>query len=311
MSDDSDFKTAPRRGANAGMKAGLMNIGEEAKPPVAVLPNPVALFTARAARLDALAPGHAIGGYLALVAAICRAQAAVAGTLPQPPLPPIPAGDLPRLQFDRVEIGSGADDALVHLCGALHDVDAPDAFKAAIASLVSATPAERHALLVDAVAAETADGDIAVQALVAAALQVYFARLAAALEVENVGPLVDATCPVCGSPPVASAVVSWASANNTRFCTCSLCATQWHVVRLKCVCCSSTAGIAYPHIEGHAEGLRAETCEACRRYVKIVYQVSDPAFEPFADDIASLDLDLLLKPDGWTRGGRNPFLLGY
>jgi len=108
-----------------------------------------------------------------------------------------------------------------------------------------------------------------------------------------------------------SAVVGWPKAHNTRFCTCSLCATMWHVVRVKCVLCSTTGGIGYLTIEGQNENVKAETCDTCRSYVKILYQVNDPALEPMADDIATLGLDMLLAQDGWKRGGQNPFLAGY
>jgi formate dehydrogenase maturation protein FdhE len=34
-------------------------------------------------------------------------------------------------------------------------------------------------------------------------------------------------------------------------------------------------------------------------------------FEPLAHPAASLGLDMLVAEEGWKRGGRNPFLLGY
>ena len=58
-------------------------------------------------------------------------------------------------------------------------------------------------------------------------------------------PVGDGVCPACGGPPVASVIVGWQGADGTRFCTCSLCATQWNLVRIKCVLCGSTKGIAY------------------------------------------------------------------
>jgi len=110
---------------------------------------------------------------------------------------------------------------------------------------------------------------------------------------------------------MASAVVGWPGAHNIRFCSCSLCGTLWHVVRIKCALCGSTEGIGYHCIEGKPETVKAETCEKCRRYVKILYQVKDPLLDPLGDDIASLDLDMLLAKAGWQRGGQNLFLLGY
>jgi len=108
-----------------------------------------------------------------------------------------------------------------------------------------------------------------------------------------------------------SSVVGWPKAHNTRFCSCSLCGTMWNVVRIKCVLCSTTGGIGYHSIEGKPDTVKAETCDSCHAYVKILYQVDDAALDPLADDVASLGLDMLMAEAGWRRGGRNPFLLGY
>jgi FdhE protein len=108
-----------------------------------------------------------------------------------------------------------------------------------------------------------------------------------------------------------SAVVGWPSAHNSRYCTCPLCATMWNVVRIKCTLCGSTEGIGYHVIDGQPETVKAETCDQCGHYVKVLYQIKDPALDPLADDIATLDLDMLLAGEGWKRGGQNPFLLGY
>jgi FdhE protein len=142
-------------------------------------------------------------------------------------------------------------------------------------------------------------------------LQVHFARQAAHLDAAALVPVGDGVCPACGAAPVASAIVGWSGAHGARFCTCSLCATQWHVVRVKCVLCASTAGIAYQELEGGDPNVKAETCENCRCYVKIMYQHKDMALEPMADDVGSLGLDLLLREGGYRRGAVNPFLLGY
>ena len=127
--------------------------------------------------------------------------------------------------------------------------------------------------------------------IVAAALQVHFARLAARLDPATLVPVGDGVCPACGGAPVASAIVGWPGAHGTRFCACSLCATQWHVVRIKCVLCGSTKGIAYQELDGGPDTVKAETCENCHGYVKILQQQKDPALDPVADDVATLGLD--------------------
>ena len=110
---------------------------------------------------------------------------------------------------------------------------------------------------------------------------------------------------------LASAIVGWKGASGTRFCTCSLCATQWHVVRIKCVLCESTKGIAYEELDSGPDTVKAETCENCHGYVKILHQHKNPQLEPVADDVATLGLDILLRETGYRRGAVNPFLLGY
>lgn len=297
--------TAPR--------PGLMNIGEEAKPPFVVLPDARMVFLNRAKRLESLASDSPAEPFLKLVAAVCRAQSSIQPDLPAVVLPAsatLASDGLPPLRADSVKLEAIAGETFGRLAKALGDAGAPPAFRAAVAAIAEATPEQRLDWLKAALEASE-DMDRATQVLALAALQVHFARLAEKLDAEQIAPVAHGGCPVCGSAPTASAVVNWPQANNTRFCTCSLCCSQWHVVRLKCVTCGTTKGISYPRIDGHPDALRAETCDACKSYVKIVYQVKDPAMEPFADDIGSLDLDLVLKKEGWSRGGFNPFLIGY
>jgi FdhE protein len=90
-----------------------------------------------------------------------------------------------------------------------------------------------------------------------------------------------------------------------------LCGTLWHYVRIKCVLCGSTKGIGYKEIEGEGGSIKAETCDSCHSYVKVLYQVRSAELEPVADDVASLGLDILLSDSEYRRGGYNPFLLGY
>src|SRR5262245_20375044 len=70
----------------------------------------------------------------------------------------------------------------------------------------------------------------------------------------------------------------------------------------KCVLCSSTERISFREIEGRPS-VKAEVCETCRGYVKVLYQVNNPVLEPMADDVATVGLDMLLAEEGWKRGG--------
>ena len=300
-----------------GPKRGLMNIGEEAKPPFAVLPDPLSLFQIRSKRFEVLAPKHELEPYLRFLAHVTRAQHDIQSDLPAAVLPSserigqaLEHGmpPIPRALFEPQGVAEATLDKLLErLAEGGHPVETA----AAIEALRNASPEQRHVAMQDALKDISPTTDIAQRTLAAAGLQVHFARLAAMLAAGELKPVADGACPACGSAPMASSVVGWPKASNTRFCTCSLCATMWHVVRVKCVLCSSTEGIGYQLIEGQSENVKGETCEKCRSYVKIFYQINDPVLEPLADDVATLGLDMLLTEEGWKRGGQNPFLMGY
>lgn len=300
-----------------GPKPGLMNIGEEAKPPYAVLPDASSLFQNRSKRLAALAPKHELEPYLGFLAAVTQAQHDIGPALAQPALPPFERigqaleHGMPPISRALFEPDDVAMATIERLLGRLAEAHVPEQTAAAVASLRSASPDERRRKASEALKDMEPAADLAQRVLVAAGLQVHFSRLAALLAVDDLKPVADGACPVCDSAPMTSSVVGWPKAHNTRFCTCSLCATMWNVVRVKCVLCSSTEGISYRVIEGKSDAIKAETCERCSSYVKILYQVNDHLLEPLADDVASLGLDMLLAEEGWKRGGHNPFLLGY
>ncbi|WP_241130016.1 formate dehydrogenase accessory protein FdhE, partial [Achromobacter xylosoxidans] len=93
-----------------------------------------------------------------------------------------------------------------------------------------------------------------------------------------------------------------------RYLCCSLCATQWHMVRVKCSHCEDVESVAYQAIEGRAPAIKAETCDRCHTYRKIFYQDKDLHVEPVADDLASLMLDVLVGEAGYSRASGNPLL---
>jgi FdhE protein len=145
---------------------------------------------------------------------------------------------------------------------------------------------------------------------VAAALQVYFTRLAAALPAPSLRLLPQrGLCPCCGSPPVAGVVTRSGHTPGTRYLYCSLCATAWNHVRAVCSTCGQSRSVVLKGIENDAGVVKAETCGDCHSYVKILYQAQDPKLDPFADDLASLGLDVLVAEAGWSRHAPNPLLL--
>jgi FdhE protein len=290
-------------------------IGEIAAPPFVSLPDPLTLFSRRAERFVALAAGHELGPYLRFLADVSACQHRIQDDLPEPDLP---VGDararqhgMPAIDRSHFTADAALDATLDRLFAAAAGIDMPATARAALTSASRADAATRYAMVHSVLADSIPVQALADHVFVAAALQVHFARLAARLDPDALAPVGDGACPACGGAPVASSVVGWKGAHGARFCACSLCATQWHVVRIKCVLCGSTRGIGYQELDGGAGAVKAETCEECRGYAKILHQHANPALDPVADDVASLGLDLLLREKGYRRGAINPFLLGY
>jgi FdhE protein len=218
---------------------------------------------------------------------------------------------MPPLDRSRFTANSAFDATLERFLALASNIDMPDTARAALSRVTQADGDMRlvmaQAVLSDVVPLEQCADHV----FVAAALQVHYARLASLLDPKKLVPVGDGACPACGGAPVSSMIVGWPGAENARFCVCSLCATHWNYVRVKCTMCGSTKGISYQQIDGGNGTVWAETCEACRAYVKILHQHKDPALDPVADDVGSLALDLLVRESEYRRGSVNPFLLGY
>jgi FdhE protein len=292
-------------------------IGKIAEPPFVRLPDPTTLFDARSGRFRLLSEGHALAPYLRFLASLSDVQHRLQDGLAEPQMPAADARErarefgmppLDRSRFTADVAFAATFERLLALAGG---IDMPEPARAAFGRATDADGSGREAMaravLTDSIPVEA----LADHLFVAAALQVHFARQAARLDAGRLAPVGDGACPACGAAPVSSLVVGWPGAENTRFCACSLCSTLWHFVRVKCTLCGSTQGITYRQLEAGDGLVRAETCEACRGYVKVLQQQQDPALDPVADDVASLALDLLVRERGYRRGAVNPFILGY
>jgi len=182
----------------------------------------------------------------------------------------------------------------------------PAAVGQSIAVIREATPAWLEAQAMSILDARSDAIDASAALFILAALQVHGAALAAGFVADKVNPLdIPGICPLCGTLPVASMVCAHPPYSGYRYLHCALCATEWHMVRVQCTQCGASGkDIAYqsaasstadsPIADAGAAAVRAETCEHCRGYCKILYQEKDPGVEPVADDIASVALDLLL-----------------
>lgn len=291
-------------------------IGRALPPPFARTPAPDRVFRQRAERFEALAAGHPLGAYLAFLGGIARAQDAIVSGLPS--LTPPDDGDVARAGEHAMpplpRQGVAGDPVLAATLDAFFDAAAAQAMPgeaaAALETLRHADPAIRQQAVSDVLADSIPMESLAGHAFVAAALQVHYARQAAGLDAATLVEVAGGVCPACGGPPVCSLVVGWPGAENARYCVCALCATHWNAVRVKCTVCASTKGIGFRSVDGADGSVKAECCDVCNSYLKVLYQVRFPRLDPVADDVASLDLDILLRESPYRRSGYNPFLLG-
>jgi FdhE protein len=300
------------------------------------LPDGAALFAERAMRLRQLAAGHAMRDYLLFMADLAQVQHLTLArllreaSLPLPDAahiaaaravgrPPLPGADWPRdpawhgaLQCLVEELlpraPAGTRDALAQVRGA------------------DADWLERQAdCLLNGVMLGL---DLAAAPLVAAALQCCWTALVlqTAARYDQPGSpafarIDDETqCPCCGSRPTASVTRQVGDVAGQRYLHCSLCAAEWHMVRIQCPHCLSGRALAYQSLQAQAgvavamtgaarDAVQAETCDDCGHYLKIFHTDRDPFVEPSADDLASVTLDLLVSETGLLRHGINLMLL--
>ncbi|MGF7453496.1 formate dehydrogenase accessory protein FdhE [Pasteurella bettyae] len=114
-------------------------------------------------------------------------------------------------------------------------------------------------------------------------------------------------CPVCGSAPVSS-VVHFGSSQGLRYLHCSLCESEWNVVRAQCTNCNQFGKLSMWSFNQELAAVTAESCEDCGSYLKILFQDKDANVEAVADDLASIYLDVELEQKDLARSGLNPFM---
>jgi FdhE protein len=290
------------------------------------------VFADRETRLRQLAAGHAMRDYLIFMADVAAAQHRA---LQAPRVSPLPGEEAlgeaaragvaplqPTLFRRSAEWRDDLNDILAGLLPHLADGPARDTVLA-----LQAAPVQELERQADRLLAGVMLGlDLGQAPLIGAALQVYWTRLVAHTQAQYpdlaFGRVDDATaCPCCGGKPVASVVRLGTNDTGTRYLHCSLCQSQWHMVRVKCSRCESTRSIFYQELEPATSGaqqptaapprgaVRTESCDECNHYLKIVSMEKDAYVDPVADDLASVTLDLLVSESGKLRHGVNFMLL--
>jgi FdhE protein len=291
-------------------------LGEIADGDPVRLPDLATAFDRRAERLQALAGGHELEGFLRLIASVASAQQAALSGLPPGTLPGTAQIEEARLA-GRAPLDPATwhrdpswQVALSRILDAVDERVLPEPARAARSALRGASETRLEELADRFLGGDVAPQDAATMVFVVAALQVSWTRMAALLDKSDLvsGAADSGQCPACGSPPVASLILPGGTKFGHRHLHCSLCATAWRYVRVRCVHCGSTDKISFRQLAGTSY-LRAECCENCRGYSKVFYIENARPVEPFADDLASLGLDVLVGEEGFSRVA-NPFVLG-
>lgn len=301
------------------------------------LPAQALPYNQRTQRLRRLAQGHTMADYLEWAADLSDAQQAAALALP------LPAADRAAMQ-QLAKHGLQHTPTPLHSAyfkRSAHWLDLLDALlaqlqqrpsmhsaqlQAAIGSLQAASTAQREqwadallaALRSDLPSEAAADQegsnqpalpDAGPAQLLWSALSIYWRQLASALPVTGVAEGHERhACPVCSHAPTGSLVLGGSQA-GVRYVQCSLCESQWHVVRVRCTQCDSGGQLEYWCLDNEKAAVKAETCGDCGSYLKTFYQQTEHEIDVVADDLATLALDAEMDEKGIARSGVNPLML--
>jgi FdhE protein len=291
-------------------------LGGVKAPDALILPDPATRFARSAARLKVLSAGHPMTEWLGFMTRLTEAQHVVATTLgpfsgpDQATVDQAVAARMPPLAADGHRRNPIWRDGLGKLLDHLDGDAMPEPARAVVANLRDRDEDSVEALASGFLHGGVDAADAGAALYVAAALQVYFTRMASSLQAPSLRLLPQrGLCPCCGSTPVAGVVTGSGQTPGTRYLYCSLCATAWNHVRAVCITCGESRSVSLEGIEGDSGAVKAETCNECHTYAKMLYQAKDMEVDPFADDLATLGLDVLVAEAGWSRHAPNPLLL--
>jgi formate dehydrogenase maturation protein FdhE len=151
----------------------------------------------------------------------------------------------------------------------------------------------------------------------------YLARAASAPVLEALGPAAwgacsggpaEGACPRCGGLPQLSYLTDAGETlvSGPRLLLCCRCGDSWLYPRMTCAGCGEQSTNRLP-IFADAERfphLRADACEACRRYLITIDLRKDPEAVPVVDELVALPLDLYVKERRFTKIVPNLMAIG-
>lgn len=109
-------------------------------------------------------------------------------------------------------------------------------------------------------------------------------------------------CGLCGSPP---GMARLRRDDGKRILHCSLCDGAWAFSRLECPFCGNREHGTLSYVRAsETDPWWIETCEKCKRYIKVVDErrlAVDEETVMLAIDVATLHLDLLAEREGYKR----------
>ncbi|PVX32694.1 Tat proofreading chaperone FdhE [Pasteurella langaaensis DSM 22999] len=285
----------------------IKQIANSFQSPALLFANPKNLYERRAKRLRELAKNHPFADYLNFAANLADAQLIA---LAESPLTQKETqfNDIRPLDVKTWQRDGKWREYLTALLAEIKP-NANEQMQATIDWLEKAASDELEQLATQLLAQNYANVASDKAVFIWAALSLYWIQLAHQLprgaQMESAEDL--HFCPVCGSAPVAS-VIQFGTSQGLRYLHCSLCETEWNMVRAQCSNCGHAKELDYWSIDDNNSSVRAESCGECHSYLKVVYQEKDPHVEPVADDLASLFLDIEMEEKEFSRSGLNPFM---
>jgi FdhE protein len=126
---------------------------------------------------------------------------------------------------------------------------------------------------------------------------------------ESEAGLGEPECPTCGSEPSMAEEVR--EPRLSRLLVCSFCGTMWPTQRPLCLFCDNQDPGRFTSMEsGSAIGARADVCDSCKMYVKVLPRTRSDKGNPislYIDSLLTEHLDLMLDEEGYEGTGKDIF----